>query len=151
MIQDILRSCHEGQTGGHFGISRTFDQVWRRFYWTSWKADTIRFCKRCDKCNEYHRGKLRRTGPLQPVIAGAPYERWYDDFVEGVRSRMTEAFEETRIALRRAAERNKRYYDVRVRPKKYQTGDWLSARLHRSLCSSNAEKRPCRSRFILTR
>jgi len=40
---------------------------------------TIRFFKRCEPCNEYHRGKLRRTGPLHPVIAGASYERWYID------------------------------------------------------------------------
>jgi len=78
-VQDVLRSCHEGITGGHFGIRRTLDQVKRRFYWLTWKEDTIRFCKRCEPCNEYHRGKLRRTGPLQPVIAGAPYERWYID------------------------------------------------------------------------
>jgi len=39
----------------------------------------IRFCKQCEPCNEYHRGKLRRSGPLLPVIAGAPYERWYID------------------------------------------------------------------------
>ena len=38
---------------------------------------------------------------------------------------MTEAFKETRIALRRAAERNKRYYDVRVGPKQYQVGEWV--------------------------
>jgi len=85
-----------------------------------------------------------------------------------------DAFEETRIALRKAAERNKRYYDVRVRPKKYRVGDWVTAstpenspedkingsastvdpcwllvRLRRSLCSSNAEKRSSRSRSIL--
>ena len=54
-----------------------------------------------------------------------PPKESYDDFVEGVRNRLTEAFEETRIALRRAAERNKRYYDVRVRPKRYQVGDWV--------------------------
>ena len=78
-VQHVLRSCHEGATGGHFGIQRTLDQVKRRFYWLTWKEDTIRFCKRCEPCNEYHRGKLRRSGPLQPVIAGAPYERWYID------------------------------------------------------------------------
>ena len=38
---------------------------------------------------------------------------------------MTEAFKETRIALRRVAERSKRYYDVRVRPKRYQVGEWV--------------------------
>jgi len=66
-------------TGGHIGIRRKLDQVKRRFYWLTWKEDTIRFCERCEPCNEYHRGKLRRTGPFQPVIAGAPYERWYID------------------------------------------------------------------------
>ena len=48
LVKNILRSCHEGQTGGHFGITRTLDQVRRRFYWTSWKADTIRFCSARD-------------------------------------------------------------------------------------------------------
>ena len=78
-VQDVLRFCHGGTTGGHFGLRRTLDQVTRRFYWLTWKEDTIRFCKRCEPCNGYHRGKLRHTGPLQPVIAGAPYERWYID------------------------------------------------------------------------
>jgi len=79
IVNDVLKASHEGQTGGHFGIKRTLDQVRRRFYWPSWKADTVRFCHECAKCNEYHRGKLRRQGPLQPVVAGAPYERWYID------------------------------------------------------------------------
>ena len=47
----------------------------------------------------------------------------YDGFVETVRERMTAAYEETRIALRKGAERNKRYYDVRVKPNEYQVGN----------------------------
>jgi len=43
-IQHVLRSCHEGATGGHFGIQRTLDQVKRRLYWLTWKEDTIRCC-----------------------------------------------------------------------------------------------------------
>jgi len=46
----------------------------------------------------------------------------YDDYVESMRERMTTAYEETQIALRRAAERNKKYYDVRVRAKEYRKG-----------------------------
>jgi len=60
------------------------------------------------------------------IVYGPPDEppkESYDDFVKGVRSRMTEEFEKTRTALRKAAERNKRY--VRVRPKKYRVGDWV--------------------------
>jgi len=62
------------------------------------------------------------------IMYGPPEEppkESYDDFVESVRSGMTEAFKETRMALRRAAERNKRYYDVRVGPKQYQVGEWV--------------------------
>ena len=76
-VEDVLRQCHAGVVGGHFGIRRTQDQVKRRYYWPSWKQDTERFCRRCLECNTYHRGKLKRQGPLKPVLAGAPFERWY--------------------------------------------------------------------------
>jgi len=48
-----------------------------------------------------------------------------DGNVETVRDRMIAVFEETRIALRKAAERNKRYYDIRVRPNEYKVGSWV--------------------------
>ena len=44
-----------------------------------WKEDTKHFCERCLECNTYCRGKLKKQGPLKPVLAGAPYERWYID------------------------------------------------------------------------
>jgi len=49
----------------------------------------------------------------------------YDDYVESMRERMMTAYEEARVALRRAAERNKRYYDVRVRAREYRKGQWV--------------------------
>ena len=42
-----------------------------------------------------------------------------------MRERMTTAYEETRSALQRAAKRNKRYYDIRVRAKEYKKGQWV--------------------------
>jgi len=70
-----VRSCHVGMAGGHLGVKKTLDQVQRRFYWTTWKSDTLRHCRRCPECCSYHRGQLPRTAPLQPIIAGAPFER----------------------------------------------------------------------------
>ena len=78
-VTDAIRKVHEGATGGHFGIKRTTDQVKRRFYWSTWKDDVVRYCRMCPNCSEYHRGKLGRQGPLRPVIAGAPNERYYID------------------------------------------------------------------------
>ena len=46
-------------------------------------------------------------------------------YVADVRERMTTAYEEVRSTLRNAAERNKRYYDVRVRSNTYSVGDWV--------------------------
>ena len=78
-VAEVLRQCHTGTVNGHFGIKRTLDQVKRRFYWSSWKSDTERYCRHCEQCATYHWGKLRRQGPLRPVISGAPFERWYID------------------------------------------------------------------------
>jgi len=54
-----------------------------------------------------------------------PSSETYNDYVESMRERMTIAYEETRAALRRAADRNKRYYDIRVRAKQYKKGQWV--------------------------
>jgi len=78
-VPEVFRLCHTGTVGGHFGVKRTMDQVQRRFYWATWKTDVRKYCKECSECSTYHRGKLGRQGRLNPVLAGAPYERWYID------------------------------------------------------------------------
>ena len=47
----------------------------------------------------------------------------YDDYVETVRERMRSEYELVREYLGIAAERNKRYYDAKVRPIPYSEGD----------------------------
>jgi len=86
---------------------QTLDQVQRRLYWSTWKSDTERYCRHCEQCATYHRRKLRRQRPLRPVM---------------IRSRMTDAYAEIRKALKRSAERNKRYDDCKVQPQKYSIG-----------------------------
>jgi len=61
------------------GAKKTAYEVGRRFYWHHWQSDVKRFCQRCVVCGSYHRGKLPRTAPLQPIEAGAPFERLFID------------------------------------------------------------------------
>ena len=75
MRDDIIKMSHGGMCGGHMGIAKTCDQVQRRAFWPGWRMDTIRFCRRCPQCCTYHRGQLPRSGALQPIVAGAPFER----------------------------------------------------------------------------
>jgi len=77
--QDFLQRVHAGMCGGHLGSRRTVDQVQRQAYWIGWRADVQRFSRQCVKCNEYFRGQLPRSAPLQPLVTGAPLERLHVD------------------------------------------------------------------------
>ena len=59
------------------------------------------------------------------VVEEGPIKETYDSFVEMIRTRMTDAYSEVRKVLKRSAERNKRYYDCKVRPQKYSVGQWV--------------------------
>ena len=56
-------------------VKKTAEQVQRRAYWTTWRSDTDCFCKACEPCNQYHRGKVPRQGLLQDMRVGAPCKR----------------------------------------------------------------------------
>ena len=49
----------------------------------------------------------------------------YDDYTSTLESRMREAYSLARKHLGVAAERMKRQYDLRVRPQKFQRGQWV--------------------------
>ena len=78
-VNKAIELFHAGSVGGHFGIQKTIAQVEHRFFWPGWRDDVKRYCRSCDQCVRYHRGKLPKHGPLKPVLAGVPYERWYID------------------------------------------------------------------------
>ena len=63
------------------------------------------------------------------IVLGLPnaeeQQENYDTYVETLSDRMREAYSFVRKEIGRAAERNKKYYDVRVRPLKYKLGDWV--------------------------
>ena len=73
--RDLMLRAHTGLCAGHLGTRKTMDQLQRRAFWCGWRKDVARFCRQCDNCNRYYRGKLPRTAPLQPIPAGAPWEK----------------------------------------------------------------------------
>ena len=54
-----------------------------------------------------------------------PPDEDYPSFVEKIRAHSVSAFAEVRRSLGRVAERNKRYYNIGLQPKKYDIGDWV--------------------------
>jgi len=49
----------------------------------------------------------------------------YDPFVERLRDRQIKAYAEVRIQLQRSAGYNKRYYDIGVKPSRFEAGQWV--------------------------
>jgi len=49
----------------------------------------------------------------------------YDSFVENIRDNSVSAFSEVRLSLRKSAECNKKYYDIGVKPMKFEVGQWV--------------------------
>jgi len=71
-------------------------------------------------------GREARAPP--DIVYGSPNEEpdeTYDSFVERMRERSVAAFAEVRSSLKRSAERNKRYYDLDVKAKRFHVGQWV--------------------------
>nr|GEZ32120.1 reverse transcriptase domain-containing protein [Tanacetum cinerariifolium] len=65
---DILKACHNGPTGGHYGASYTAKKVFDSgFYWPSIYKDAFELVKHCDSCQR--QGKVsQRDEMLQNFI-----------------------------------------------------------------------------------
>jgi len=73
--KDLMRRSHTYTCAGHLGFKKTAEQVQRRAYCVGSRRDVERFCRQCDECNQYHRGRLPKIAPLQPVVTGDVWER----------------------------------------------------------------------------
>ena len=69
--------------------------------------------------------EVRAPVDIMYGTGGLNEEQSYDGFVKDVQLRIQTAFELVRKHIGQAAERNKRYYDIRVKPAKYKIGQWV--------------------------
>ena len=82
MRKDILVQYHESFTGGHFGVKRTYDVIYDRYYWEGMYADVERYCNECLVCarrKSPHRQRQVQMGTM--VAATRPFEVLEIDFV----------------------------------------------------------------------
>jgi len=70
-----MESAHQSVGRGHMGVRKTQSKLAMKAYWVGWTVDVREFCKRCDKCAQYHRGGVEKQGRLQTMCVGAPWER----------------------------------------------------------------------------
>jgi transposase InsO family protein len=75
LTDELMRIAHGGMTGGHLSRRRTASCIQSRAYWPTWSSDLDDFLKKCETCSRFHRGVVRRQGPMQIALTGEPWER----------------------------------------------------------------------------
>lgn len=74
MRRTIFEFLHTSRLGGHMGINKTIAKFRKRFYWSGYREDIIRWCQWCDKCQKRKMCSQKRA-PLQQKPVGMPLER----------------------------------------------------------------------------
>ena len=69
---DILKSLHEGVTGGHLGQEKTLSKLKERFYWPGHYNDVKDWCQTCVACVKRKSPPTSSRAPMQTITAGYP-------------------------------------------------------------------------------
>jgi hypothetical protein len=69
-----LREAHDAAVEGHFGVTRTYETVARRFFWPRMYQKVKRYVQGCATCARTKSSNQKPYGLLQPL--DIPDERW---------------------------------------------------------------------------
>nr|GFB90594.1 reverse transcriptase domain-containing protein [Tanacetum cinerariifolium] len=79
---DILKACHNGPTGGHYGASYTTKKVFDSgFYWPSIYKDASELVKHCDSCQRQGKVSQRDEMPQNFIQICEIFDVWGIDFM----------------------------------------------------------------------
>ena len=78
----ILRNYHDSLMAGHFGYTRTLNQILRQYYWPSIRKDVKQYVEGCTLC-QVHKSKRpgRYASELKPSLPEGPNYRLSVDLI----------------------------------------------------------------------
>ncbi|GKB43343.1 reverse transcriptase domain-containing protein [Tanacetum coccineum] len=79
---DILKACHSGPTGGHYGANYTAKKVFDSgFYWPTIYRDAHDLVTRCDTCQRQGKISQRDEMPQNSIQVCEIFDVWGIDFM----------------------------------------------------------------------
>ncbi|GJV70269.1 reverse transcriptase domain-containing protein, partial [Tanacetum coccineum] len=79
---DILKACHSGPTGGHYGANYTAKKIFDSgFYWPTIYKDAHDFVTRCDICQRQGKILQRDEMPQNSIQVCEIFDIWGIDFM----------------------------------------------------------------------
>ena len=79
--QKLLRECHEGETMGHSGITKTLQRLRQYVYWEGMAQDVIRWVNDCESCQRIRAPPRHGNIPLMPIRIGRPFDKVAIDII----------------------------------------------------------------------
>nr|GFA65619.1 reverse transcriptase domain-containing protein [Tanacetum cinerariifolium] len=74
---DILKACHSGTTGGHYGANYTAKKVFDSgFYWPTIYKDAYELVKRCDSCQRQGKISQKNEMPHNSIQVYEIFDVW---------------------------------------------------------------------------
>jgi transposase InsO family protein len=74
LLNCILRQEHDAKISGHLGMDKTYERVYRKYYWPKMRKYIRRYIKTCDSCQRVKPSNQKPLGLLHPLEI--PEERW---------------------------------------------------------------------------
>ncbi|GJX58402.1 reverse transcriptase domain-containing protein [Tanacetum coccineum] len=79
---EILKACHSGPTGGHYGANFTAKKVFDAgFFWPTIYKDAYEFVKTCDACQKQGKISQRDEMPQNAIQVCEIFDLWGIDFM----------------------------------------------------------------------
>ncbi|GJR26289.1 reverse transcriptase domain-containing protein [Tanacetum coccineum] len=79
---EILKACHSGPTGGHYGANFTAKKIFDAgFFWPTIYKDAYEFVKTCDACQKQGKISQRDEMPQNAIQVCEIFDLWGIDFM----------------------------------------------------------------------
>ena len=69
MKYEVVANAHDHMVGGHFGVYKTFDKIFQKYWWEGMYKDVEHWCKSCIDCS------MRKRAPLLSIPVEGPFDR----------------------------------------------------------------------------
>ena len=85
LITLLLSEHHDTPIAGHFSSEKTYENLYKNFYWSKMRKDVYEYVKSCDSCQRNKSSTQKEPGLLQPLpIPTNPWESISMDFMYGL-------------------------------------------------------------------
>ena len=75
LLHEVLVACHDHCTASHLGITKTYDKIRTRYYWSHMFKDIEHWCNSCVDCSMTRIPRGSRRAPLFPIPVDGAFDR----------------------------------------------------------------------------